>query len=784
MRCISKINIICLIIICLILLYIENVDAVQEINKTIQINEYYKQGFDLGAGDNLSLNLTTDNYADFFFLSEQGLIDYEISKVPKPSHVNWYRLNTTSFSENLTVDTSGIYFLIVSNEQNPNSEYMNKTLNLSESYDIKKQQIQRGNISYERIISALLILLLATVAFIVILIKWRKNLAAKTLVIISLLCLGFVVGDFPIFTGDITQELYLLSSLLQGLITLLAIVVSINFVIAQTLSQMYTSATAKLVIRNPLFILFLTMNLTLIALLVLSLSDIDFVNGYYKINGELVYRYIDFIIIFFILAISTIIPYIYETIQIMNPAVIIDKLIEEVTFNNLLNSSKLRKNLITETGGSKTSIKSVNYRRNRLINQIKSILVVHKSINYIYNRLINQVNGILSNYESVNYRWNRLINQVNNILSNYESISYGWNRIINYFNNILPTKIIESEPDGLQPIRDIANKAINDSNYEILRIASNKLEEWGEKYVLNAKINDNDKAIIAEHFGYHLYKIAETAIIKKDFATITSIVNALLEINKASEKDAIAFETIVYIGKIGRKCASDRLENNAYDVIDSLGLLGQTFASKEWIKSTDMALNEISAISEELIQNELLITRSKSIMSNFDRIAKKAVETQLDFQITKALLNSQMIADHIMKYKKNIFVIPGELRSFLPILEEVGTKITSEMVNSIGILPAIIDDVGKMGEYSQDTDFIKKLTRTLIVIGINLSKQNIAKDNVLKTLVMLNSKNPSVQNEWGEVEKIVSLTDKDFFDKLKLEFLKSLQQNKKKSRRA
>jgi hypothetical protein len=306
----------------------------------------------------------------------------------------------------------------------------------------------------------------------------------------------------------------------------------------------------------------------------------------------------------------------------------------------------------------------------------------------------------------------------------------------------------------------------------------------GKNYVLDTKINDNDKAIIAEHFGYHLYKIAETAVIKKDLATITSIVNALLEINKASEKDAIAFETIVYIGKIGRKCASDRLENNAYDVIDSLGLLGQTFASKEWVKSTDMTLNEIYAISEELIQNELLITRSKSIMSNFYRIAKKAVETQLDFQIMNALTKSQMIADRIMKYRKNIFVIPGELHSFLPILEEVGTKITSEMVCSIGILPAIIDDVGKMGENTQDTEFIKKLTRTLIVIGINLSKLNVAKENVLKVMVMLNSKNPFVQNEWDEVEKNVKLIDKDFYDEFKMEFLKSLQQNKKKSRRA
>ena len=56
------------------------------------------------------------------------------------------------------------------------------------------------------------------------------------------------------------------------------------------------------------------------------------------------------------------------------------------------------------------------------------------------------------------------------------------------------------------------------------------------------------------------------------------------------------------------------------------------FAHKEWIKSTNQTLSEIYVISEELIQNELLISRPKSIMSSFYRIAKKAVAKQLDLQ--------------------------------------------------------------------------------------------------------------------------------------------------------
>ncbi len=706
MRWTSKINIIYLIIISFIILSIQNADALQELNKTIQINEYYKQEFGLETGDILNLNLTTDIYADFFFLSEQSLIDYEINKAAKPSHVNWYKLNTTSFSENLTVDTGGTYFLIAVSKRASNSEYTNNTMNITESYDIRKQQIQVRTVSTLRKLGGTLMVILSMLLFFPVIIIFRKNRANAIFFLIFLIGLGFLIGDFHLFIGDVNQELNLLSNLLQGLITLLAIIVSINFVIAQVLSQMYTSATVKLVIRNPSFILYVTMNLGLIGSLIISLSDIDYMNRNLEINSVLLFRTIDFIIIAFILAIGLIIPYMYDTIQMMNPIGIIGKLIEDVTLNNLLKSSQLRRG--KELSGTETSQKS---------------------------------------------------------------------------NNHVQTKNIEFEPDSLQPIRDIANKAINESNYEILRVVSNKLGDLGKKYVLDAKINDTDKAIIAEHFGYHLDKIAETAIIRNDAATIKSIVNALLEINKASEKDSISYETIQYIGKIGLKCASNRLTNNiAYDVIDSLGELGEFFANNEWIKSTNQTLNEIYVISEELIQNELLISRPKSIMSSFYRVAKKAVAKQLDLQSLDALDKSQRIANRILNYSKD--VSPIEFMAFLPLFEEVGTKLTDEMVILKGTMPATIDMVGKMGENAKDTEFIKKLTRTLIVVGIKLSKLNIAKENVLKVLVMLNSKNPTLQNEWDEVEKNVKLTDKDFSDKLKLEFLKSLQQNKKKSRRA
>lgn len=99
MKFVYKINIICLIIISLIIPFIQNVDAQQEINETIQISEYYKHGFELEKNDIISLNLTADHYANFIFLSETALIDYEINGVAKPAHENWYKLNTTKFFE-------------------------------------------------------------------------------------------------------------------------------------------------------------------------------------------------------------------------------------------------------------------------------------------------------------------------------------------------------------------------------------------------------------------------------------------------------------------------------------------------------------------------------------------------------------------------------------------------------------------------------------------------------------------------------------------------------------
>ena len=66
--------------------------------------------------------------------------------------------------------------------------------------------------------------------------------------------------------------------------------------------------------------------------------------------------------------------------------------------------------------------------------------------------------------------------------------------------------LLNFDSDGLQPLSTIANKAINDSNYELLRIIFDKLGQLGKKFVSDDKITDDKKVIIAEHFGYHLYK--------------------------------------------------------------------------------------------------------------------------------------------------------------------------------------------------------------------------------------------------------------------------------------
>lgn len=218
------------------------------------------------------------------------------------------------------------------------------------------------------------------------------------------------------------------------------------------------------------------------------------------------------------------------------------------------------------------------------------------------------------------------------------------------------------------------------------------------------------------------------------------------------------------------------MANNAYDIIDFLGEHGEDFSDKEWKKSTNQSLNEIYGISNTLISNDLLKSRTKTIMSSFYRITKKSVERQSDFQIVDALQKSLSLANRILDYGKDSPVIVGELFMFLTLLEEVGTNISKDMVTLDESLPSIIEQVEEMGTNAKEkgfTEFLIKFAGTLILIGIYLTKQNMSKDYLLKILYRLTINNPEVRKEWDKIEKSdLNPIDKQKFNELKSIFLK------------
>lgn len=731
MTFIYKVNIICLIIISLIIPFIQNVDAQQEINETIQLNEYYKHRFELEKDDIIIFNLTTDHYANFFFLSETALIDYEINDIAKPVHENWYKINTTKFFENISVDTSGSYFLIVDSKNMRTGEQNNKTLfNLKGLFNIQKHTGKR--ISQERLSFGILVILISGIVLLILsnIYVWHirmNNLASIAFVFICLLILGFIISNISFFKGDFNQAFSLLNVLFQTLAAILAIIVSINFVIAQILAQSYNnSAIIKSFIRNGLFTQIILPYLLIIVIILLYLTDIEKFDTSYEIYGIISPRVVDIAIYCFIFAIALLIPYIYGVAEQMKPEIIIEQLSKEVTTRNLLKSSELRRNFYSDL--------SVSENRQGFIHNILKRLI-----------------GFL----------NKICHKLNK-----------------FDTTITNTKF---ESDGLQPLREIANKAIKDLNFEVLRITSNKLENLGKEYVSNSTLTTQQKTIIAEHFGYHFYEIAKTS---NDPVTMNLFFNALLEINLLSREDSISNETIIYMGKIGRLCSSYRLTFNAYDVIDTLSDRCVFFADNHFSISAKQSLNDVYVISEELIKNNLLISRSRPIMASFYRIAKKTTEKQMDELTCDALNKSQKIAELTLDYRKDIFVIPGELLPFFEIIEEVSTKMTDDMEILKVIIPSVVEQVGKMGENTQDRELIKRLAITLIIAGINLNKRNIGKAEIFKTFVNLINKNPFLIDIWDDITKpYLDSGNKEFLILLKSEISRN-QKGKKKYRGA
>jgi hypothetical protein len=69
--------------------------AIQKVNSTVERNNFYKIEQPIIKDDTVTINLTANGSVDIFIFSEQDLIDYQVNGIIKPTHLLWFKLNTT-----------------------------------------------------------------------------------------------------------------------------------------------------------------------------------------------------------------------------------------------------------------------------------------------------------------------------------------------------------------------------------------------------------------------------------------------------------------------------------------------------------------------------------------------------------------------------------------------------------------------------------------------------------------------------------------------------------------
>lgn len=314
-------NIPILLILILIFSSFPALATIQEVNSTIESNNFYKIDLPEGKDNRLTINLTANGSVDIFIFSEQDLIEYQVNSIIKTTHLLWFKLNTTSFfAENLTINPSGNYFIVVDNTDNPpNGAKSNRSLILNGEIVVYPPEINYWPV-YISIIIVLYFLILCLVYFFIF--SKKDAIQQSTFLFFGVLILAILIsanGYAKGFNYD-NSALELLYPLIQILVSLLTILFTMILILTQILAQTYPFQIVKYILKDKKIIGLL---IYYIITIIIGIYDI--------IVGEKSYWPITSFIILAIVLIIAILPYIFVTLEdLLKPKKIIEYFINDI----------------------------------------------------------------------------------------------------------------------------------------------------------------------------------------------------------------------------------------------------------------------------------------------------------------------------------------------------------------------------------------------------------------------------------------------------------------------
>jgi len=381
--------------------------------------------------------------------------------------------------------------------------------------------------------------------------------------IILILLVAFVVGclfaRFDLYHTDPDSARYMLSALVQTQAAIVAIVVTLTLVAVQLTASAYSPRVIRIFRDNPdmwILLLFYVFSI-LYGLLVLKmiqagdLREISLFGSY--LEYHIFSAYIAVAFTFFMLF-----PYMWNIINLLNPATIINRLAAEITPDNLLKSKE---------------------------DPIQPIMDI--------------VHGSIMRYDLATTRFglNMLTDKIVGLIATELAADDSHKAAVKALNDRFCT-----------PVAFAGKLAVSRDDEKSTLEAIKNLQRFAESVV--TKVND-EFAVLEEaavRAAYLLDVVGRAAAEKglKDAAWQAAVSLKIVGHAAAEKKlEYVAVQTAVFLGALGRAAAEKGLEYAAYQAAVSLKIVGRAAADKELEDTAWQAAHSLGDVGCTAAEKEL-----------------------------------------------------------------------------------------------------------------------------------------------------------------------------------
>ncbi|ABE52614.1 Hypothetical protein Mbur_1722 [Methanococcoides burtonii DSM 6242] len=388
---------------------------------------------------------------------------------------------------------------------------------------------------------------------------------------------------------------YMLSALIQSLAAVVAIVITLSLVAIQLSAQSYSSRVIDVYRKTPDIWILISIYTTTIffglgTIKIIGTNTLP-INGLFSLESFIFGTYFLGFFCFICL-----IPYIWNTLALLNPSVIVQLLAEDITEDKISKTEDEKRTTLNENDPVLPIID----------------IIISSIMKYDHTTVRSGANAIAT-------RANEILNK-----KNEENISY---HICEHLERVSMLALAKKEEEYcfilLGSLREIGRNA-----------AENKFEE-ATKYAVMALGQIGGKTAENEWEG-----VTGSVIIG---------LGAIGEKTVDNELQGATGSVIITLNEIGKKAAENKFKYPTKYAVMALGQIGEKAAENGWEKATESVIIALGKTGEKAAENKLEWA-TESVVISLNEIGKKAKENEW-YDIEKEANRTIEIIKQIIKFK-------------------------------------------------------------------------------------------------------------------------------------